>query len=98
MTSFLTYQTKGKGRDVIKQLIPQPGSQGTVKSFLEGYDSQSQVQVKSGSINNVIAYAGLLKSQKGQDFSICIMANGHDSNRVVSGQLEKIIEAMYKRL
>lgn len=98
MTSFLTYQTKGKGRDVIKQLIPQPGSQGTVKSFLEGYDSQSQVQVKSGSINNVIAYAGLLKSQKGQDFSICIMANGHDSNRVVRGQLEKIIEAMYKRL
>jgi len=98
MTSFLRYQVDQQGRDQIKKLIPQPGSQGTVKSFLKGFASQSHVQVKSGSINNVIAYAGLLESKSGEEYSICVMANGHDSNRILRGQLEKIIEVMYNRL
>jgi len=98
MTSFLYYQSTQQGRSQIKKLIPQPGLQGTVKSFLNDYPSQSHVQVKSGSINNVIAYAGLMASKSGKEYSICVMANGHDSNRVLRGQLEKIIEAMYNRL
>lgn len=98
MTSFLTYQVQRHGRAQVQRLIPQPGQQGTVKSFLSSYSVQPHVQLKSGSINNVLAYAGLMTGQSKKNYTISVMANGHDSNRVMRRQLEKIIQTLYIHL
>ena len=98
MTSFLKAQGSRIGIDVLKTLIPKTGKQGSVKAFLNNYKAQDHAWLKSGSINNVLAYAGILRTSSDQDVYISIMANGHNSNRRLRSQMEQIIELLYKEL
>ncbi len=98
MTSFLREQGKQQGIDVLKTYIPKAGKQGSVKRFLNNYSAQDHSWLKSGSINNVLAYAGILKTAGNQDVYLSIMANGHNSNRRLRAQMEQIIELLYKEL
>lgn len=98
MTSFLLNQGKRLGIEVLKSYIPKTGKQGSVKRFLNNYNAQDHAWLKSGSINNVLAYAGILRTSSNQHVYISIMANGHNSNRRLRGQMEHIIELLYKEL
>lgn len=98
MTSFLRWQGSKLEVDVLKTYIPKAGKQGSVKRFLDDYEAQDHAWLKSGSINNVLAYAGILRTKSQQDVYISIMANGHNSNRRLRLQMEQIIELLYKEL
>lgn len=98
MTSFLKIQGSKLEVDLLKSFIPKAGKQGSVKRFLNDYEAQDYAWLKSGSINNVLAYAGILKTKSQQDVYISIMANGHNSNRRLRAQMEQIIELLYKEL
>ncbi len=96
MTEFLAYQIRSNGLEKVKQYIPKTGLQGSVRRFLNGYEAQESCWLKSGSINNVLAYAGILEGKSKQPILISIVANGHDSNRNLRGQMERIIETIYQ--
>jgi len=98
MTAFLHQQMMEMGLDNLKSYIPKTGHAGSVKRFLNGYEAQGKTWLKSGSINNVQAYSGLLESKSGQTYLISIMANGHHSNRSLRGQIEKMIEVLFMEL
>ncbi len=98
MTSFLRVQHKKLGLDQLKQYIPKVGQQGSVRRFLNGYKAQKSSWLKSGSINNVQAYAGIIKTSTNQELFISLIANGHNSNRQLRAQMEKIIEVIYEEL
>ncbi len=98
MSSFINSKRRSLGDEELKSLIPKAGVRGSVRNFLSGFESQNYCWMKSGSINNVLAYAGLLECASGRVVSVSIMANGHNSNRNVRGQIEKIIEVLYKEV
>ena len=96
LSRFINHYTSRMGLDRIKQILPTVGEEGSVRNFLRNYPSQNNAWLKSGSINNVLAYAGILRSKSGQHLSIAVMANGHNSNRRLRSQLEKIIDHIYE--
>ena len=96
MTDFLLSQVKIIGIEELKLLLPKVGVAGTVKNFLKGKSVQSHAWLKSGSINAVVAYAGILETAPGQHVLISISSNGHQvSNSKARKQVERIIETIY---
>lgn len=99
MTDFLTRQITNLTIDTIKYLLPRAGVQGSVKSFLNGYEAQPHAWLKSGSIDAVVAYAGVLQISQEEHVVFYIASNGHQkSNRTIRKHFEKIIDTIYRSL
>ncbi|MEL6122215.1 MAG: D-alanyl-D-alanine carboxypeptidase/D-alanyl-D-alanine-endopeptidase [Bacteroidota bacterium] len=99
MTSFLVRQLRSHGTQTLQYIIPEVGSDGTVKRFMEEREGQDYYWLKSGSINSVVAYAGLLVLNPEEPIVVSIMANGHSvSNRVMRNHLADILEEIYQEL
>jgi len=99
MTDFMLYHVNKLGVDELKYLLPKAGVNGSVKNFLNGYQAQSHTWLKSGSINAVVAYTGIIEVSPDKYVVIYIASNGHTlSNRVIRKRLEKIIDTVYQGL
>ncbi len=97
MTEFLLHHANELGIDELKYLLPQAGVNGSVKNFLKGYPVQPHVWLKSGSINAVVAYTGIIEIASDQHVVIYIASNGHEKpNRIIRGHLERIINTAYQ--
>ena len=84
------------GADVVKNYIPKVGEDGSVRNFLNGLTAQEGAWLKSGSINNVLAYAGLITGKSGRLYSFSIMANGHNSNYRMRRNFAQIIQMIHE--
>lgn len=98
MTAFLHAKKSVIGLKELSILLPKVGEVGSVRNFLKGYSAQKSAWLKSGSINNVLAYSGFIELASGELISISVMANGQSSNSRIRKQLEKIIETIYQEL
>lgn len=98
MTSFLYRMKEEFGLAKMKEMIPQTGVEGSVRRFLNDSPAQRKSWLKSGSINHVLCYSGVLKADNEKHYFITIMANGHQSNRKIREQVGAMVTSFYKNL
>ncbi len=88
-------KTKSKNTDVFCESIPLVGKEGTVKYMCKGTSAQNNMRAKSGSIRNVRAYAGYVKSKSGREIAFAIMLNNFNcSSSKARKKIEKILVAL----
>jgi len=96
LTSFLANIANSFGNDELLSLLPKAGKDGSVRGFLKGFHAQDYVWGKSGSVNGVLAYAGVISQNSQSPLFFSINVNGHQqSNAVIRKELEQIIEKIY---
>lgn len=98
MAGFLAASAKGKDLKLIRELIPPAGERGTVRHLLAGSRAKGRLWVKSGSMDNILTYAGYCQAASGKFVAFAVFLNGStaekaDKNKV---ELEKILEAIYR--
>ncbi len=97
LADFLQQFTKKKGIEYTKELLPKAGSQGTVRGVLRNSPAQGHVWMKSGSMNRVLTYTGILQDSRGNWKTFSIMINGFDVKyRVMRSKVEKMVGWIYR--
>ena len=97
LTSFLRKVYQSLGREAFLQLLPKAGKDGSVKNFLTGSAAQEAVWAKSGSVNGVLAYAGIMAATTGEPLFFSLNVNGHQtSNGVIRRKMEAMLDVIYK--
>ena len=87
---FLQKQyNKDKG---IIQLLAKNGYDGTLKNKFTTKSLKGKIFGKSGSMGNVRAYTGILKTNSGRELSFSIMVNNYTANyRKIDQHIEKLL-------
>ena len=97
MTQFLLSISKKMGLGQIKKVIPRGGERG-MRSFLENHPGQSSIWLKSGSMESVLSYAGIVVNSGGDPLFVSIISNGHHvSNREMRSAMEGFIEHIFEQ-
>lgn len=68
------------------------GESGTARTMLPNLPAGITVQLKTGTMDGVRAYAGYINARNGDLLSFAIISNGHDcSDRTINDKLNKIL-------
>ncbi len=68
------------------------GREGTVRNFLKGTRLEGQGQLKTGTLKNVVAYAGYIKGSDARTYAVTIfVANNTCKHAVVRKDIEKLL-------
>lgn len=80
-------------------LLPEAGSQGTVRRLLKNSDARGHIWMKSGSLNKIISYTGLMQTKNNSWYSFSIMINAYQqSNATARKYIEELIDQLYSHL
>ena len=97
LADFLQQFAKKKGIEYTQDLLPRAGYQGTVRGLLKNSSARGHVWMKSGSMNRVLTYTGIMEDSKGQFKTFSIMINGHDVKyKVMRSKIEKMVDYIYR--
>ena len=97
LADFLQQFAKKKGIDYTIDFLPKAGSQGTVRGVLRNSAAQGHVWMKSGSMNRVLTYTGILEDSNGNWKTFSIMINGFDVDyKVMRSKVEKMVGWIYR--
>jgi len=97
LSQFLYKYSEKNGIEQLIKYLPKAGYQGTVKSLLKSSKAKGRSYVKSGSMNRVQSYVGVVQNAQGQWQSFAILFNGFThKNSVISSKLAKIIDVIYR--
>ncbi len=81
--------------DDFYESLPLAGKSGALKNRLKGTDADGKLRAKSGGLNRVRSYTGLVKNKKGQWISFSIIANNYKgSSGPVLRHMMRIMEAV----
>lgn len=76
--------------------FPEAGVSGTLSYMFKNSPAIGNLWAKTGSMNQVMNYAGFTKSKSGNNLSFCIMVNRHKvENRTIRRIEEKIMETIF---
>lgn len=92
---LLSFMSQSQNFTVFKSSLPIAGVSGTIKGLCKGQAGEGRVIAKSGSLNNVRAYAGYVKSTSGKNiaFSFCVTDYNCTSSQIRS-KMEVILNAL----
>lgn len=80
----------------LEAYFPEAGVSGTLSYLFRNSEAKGRLWAKTGSMQQVMNYAGFTKAKSGRNISFCIMINRHKvSNRKVRRIEEKLMEAIY---
>ena len=80
----------------LQPYFPKAGVSGTLSYMFKDKEAKGKLWAKTGSMNQVMNYAGFTTSKSGKNITFCIMINRHTvSNRKVRRIEEDIMEAIY---
>jgi len=97
LAEFLQKMALKKGTDYTCDLLPKAGYEGTVAGLLKVSKAKGHVWMKSGSMNRVCTYTGIMQDQNGRWKTFCIMINGYDVKyRVMRARVEKMVDYIYR--
>jgi D-alanyl-D-alanine carboxypeptidase/D-alanyl-D-alanine-endopeptidase (penicillin-binding protein 4) len=97
MVLFLDRMLDKMGFKKLRSLIPKTGAQGTVRGLLKGKKAAGHVWAKSGSMERVLSYSGLIKSKNGSILSFCFIINGHSiKNSKLSHLMQELMNSVYE--
>lgn len=95
---FLSGITKYIPIDELITYLPKGGYTGTVRGMFGGSKARGHVWLKSGSMEGVLSYTGLVHAKNDQWYSFSIIVNGFTApSTQVRASLEKIITAIYAK-
>lgn len=96
LASFIMYHANLHGPEKLTEYLPKAGSQGTVSSFWQ--TKGVSAWLKSGSMNRIQSYSGLIKNKQGKWISFSFIANGFDGkNSSITPVVRKIIHELYMK-
>ncbi|MBK8701280.1 MAG: D-alanyl-D-alanine carboxypeptidase/D-alanyl-D-alanine-endopeptidase [Saprospiraceae bacterium] len=99
ISHFLATYTNDNGIENTTTLLPMAGKEGTVRRLLKSSPAKGKVWMKSGSMNKIMSYTGLIKASSGKWLSFSIMVNSYNfTSSVMRNQMEALIEGIYKSL
>ncbi len=95
-TKFLNHYYRTWGDEFTKSLIPRASHQGTVRRLLKGRPSEGKAWLKSGYIEKVLSYTGIIRCKSGKSYSITIISNHHrEKPAVIRKLVEDILDTVY---
>ena len=96
LVSVLKYmKIKSRNLEIYYTSIPLVGIEGTVKYMCKGTSAVNNMRAKSGSLKNVIAYAGYVKTKSGRELAFSIMINNFNcSSKLARKKIEKTLTAL----
>lgn len=96
---FLTHiQSRPIYKDFRKSLAKVKES-GTARNMLKDLPDNIEMYIKSGTMDNVKAYAGYVVNEQNEELCFCIISNNHTCNNAeIKAKMEKILRtiALYK--
>lgn len=99
LSGFLASFAKENGYSLMTELIPQAGSDGTVRRMLKDSPARGKVWMKSGSMNKIISYSGIMRANNQKWYTFTIMINGYSNkNSEIRKHIENLLEKMYLTL
>ncbi len=99
LSRFLSVYAKENGFDFTASLLPEVGKEGTVRRLLKNSPAKGKVWMKSGSMNQIMSYSGLMKAASGRWVSFSVMVNAYSVKpREMRILMENLIEGVYKTL
>lgn len=99
MCRFLTHMQGRPIYDDFSKSMAKVKESGTARNMLKDLPGGIDVRLKSGTLNNVKAYAGYVTNEQGEVLCFCIISNNHTcSNAEIQSKMEKILRpiALYK--
>lgn len=85
-------ETKSENSEIYFNSIPLVGKNGTVKNMCKNTLAAGNMRAKSGSLRNVRAYAGYIKSKSGRELAFCIITNNYTcSSSAARKKIEKVL-------
>ena len=78
------------GSTVLLEILPLAGQDGTVKNFMKNSVSKGNAWFKSGSMEGVLCYTGLIRNASGEFLVCSILVNGNISSK---SELKSLIES-----
>ncbi len=88
MTSFLVAEAKQSNFETYKSLMASPGT-GTLEDRMLYF--RENLKAKTGTLTDVSAIAGYIKTQRGHEYAFDIMINDHKSSPADKKMLEEYI-------
>ena len=88
MTSFLVAEAKQNNFETYKSLMASPGT-GTLEDRMLYF--RENLKAKTGTLTDVSAIAGYIKTQRGHEYAFDIMINDHKSSPADKKMLEEYI-------
>lgn len=86
----------GKYGQQLKDYFPEAGISGTISYMFKNKEAKGKLWAKTGSMQQVMNYAGFTKSKSGKKVTFCIISNRHKvSNRRIRSLHEKIMNSIY---
>lgn len=96
MADFLREYVTKNGFDHTASLLPVGGRTGTVRGLFKQSSAAGKVWVKSGSMNSVQSYTGIVRTKSGSEKSFSIIVNGFSvKGSTVRAKLEKVMKEIY---
>ncbi len=97
MTRILHRIWKQTPRKAIRRALPEAGKAGTVRGFLDdrSEDQDTRVLIKSGSMSNVMGYAGFVSEASGRSLAFSLLVNDFNCSK---DRMREAIEAVIKAL
>lgn len=78
-----------------KSTLPIAGQSGTIRNLCKGGAGEGRIFAKSGTINNVKAYAGYVDSKSGKKIAFAFIVNDYNcTSSVISSKMERVLNAI----
>ncbi|NPA67951.1 MAG: D-alanyl-D-alanine carboxypeptidase/D-alanyl-D-alanine-endopeptidase [Chlorobi bacterium] len=88
-------KTESKNSQIFYESIPSVGKEGTVKNMCKGTYAVNNMRAKSGSLKNVRAYAGYVKTKSGRELAFSVIMNNFTcSSAEARKKTEKLLAAI----
>ncbi|MEM9051064.1 MAG: D-alanyl-D-alanine carboxypeptidase/D-alanyl-D-alanine-endopeptidase [Bacteroidota bacterium] len=95
---LIELRSRDESKSYVLDRLPKAGKEGTVKWFGQNTNLAGTVRLKSGSMKNVKAYAGILNTYSGRELAFAIMINNYDLSSVeVRKKIEDWLLRAYSR-
>ena len=79
--------------------MPEAGAEGTVRRLLKNSPAKGHVWMKSGSLNKIMSYTGLIEAKNKEWYTFSIIVNGYTQSGSQARQaIEKLISDLYQKI
>ncbi len=97
LAEFLQKYCNDNGTETTCSYLPKAGAQGTVRGLLRSSKARGKVWMKSGSMNRVTSYTGIMQDASNNWKTFSVIINGYTvKGSAMRSRVEKIIDYIYK--
>jgi D-alanyl-D-alanine carboxypeptidase/D-alanyl-D-alanine-endopeptidase (penicillin-binding protein 4) len=96
ITTFISKWIQKYSFDEAGSLLAEGGKEGTVKSMFNNHKIKGHIWIKSGSMQGVLSYSGMMKSLKGKEIVFSFILNNCEKQKSLQrAKVEEFLEEIY---